>query len=231
MKRFYKQAAAVSGEGGWQVQLDGRPVRTPARAPLLLPTQAAADAVVAEWQDQGEKIDPATMPMTGFANAAIDQIAPRHGSFAQGIARYGESDLLCYRADGPAELVARQAALWDPLLDWARARYDVAFRTTQGIVHVPQPPETLARLSAAVLALDAFTLAGLSTLVTISGSLVCGLVLVEGGADPDALWQAAEIDELWQAELWGEDAEATNRRKLRRVEFDGAVRFCRIVSA
>lgn len=231
MKRFYQQAAAVRSDDGWQVQLDGRPVRTPARAPLLLPTQASADAVVAEWQGQGEKIDPASMPMTGFANAAIDQITPYRARFAEGIARYGESDLLCYRADGPAELVARQAALWDPLLDWARMRYDVAFRTTQGIIHVAQPPETLARLSATVASFDAFALAGLSTLVTLSGSLVCGLALIEGAADPDTIWQSSEIDELWQAEQWGEDAEATNRRNLRRTEFDGAVRFCRIVAA
>src|SRR3546814_9245040 len=129
-----------------------------------------AEAIAEEWRAQGETVDPRSMPFTGLANGAIDQIAPHSGSFAAGIARYAESDLLCYRAEGPAELVAREAAAWDPLLDWAMARYDVAFRVTQGVVPVAQPARTLERLAAAVAAVDPFTLAGLSTLVTRSGS-------------------------------------------------------------
>lgn len=229
MKRFWKQAEAVAQADGWGITLDGRPVRTPAKALLVLPTQAMADAVTAEWNGQKKDVDPAAMPVTGFANAAIDQIAPNIASFATGVAAYGETDLLCYRADAPDALVARQAREWDVLLDWARTRYDIAFRVTQGIVHMPQPPETLARLSGAVAACDPFLLAGLSTLVTISGSLVIGLALIEEAFDAGQLWQAAELDSLWQAEFWGQDEAAEQVRALRRIEFDGAVTFCRMV--
>ncbi|UZW53712.1 ATPase [Sphingobium sp. JS3065] len=226
MKRFYKDVTVVPGETGFELRLDGRPVRTPARAPLALPNARLAEAIAEEWRAQGDMVDPRSMPFTGLANGAIDQIEPHRESFAAGIARYGESDLLCYRAEGPAELVAREAAAWDPLLDWARRRYDVTFRVTQGIIPVDQPAETLERLGGAVAAFDPFTLAGLSTLVTLSGSLVCGLAVVEGGHDGDAIWAAAEIDEAWETEQWGEDAEAAARSARRRDEFAMARAFC-----
>ena len=229
MKRFYKDVAVISGEAAHEIQLDGRPVRTPARAALALPTARLAEAVAEEWRRQGDTVDPRSMPFTGLANGAIDQIAPNRESFAAGIANYGTSDLLCYRAEGPAQLVEREAAAWDPLLDWARRRYDVTFRVTQGIIPVDQPPETLERLDAAVRAFDPFTLAGLSTLVTLSGSLVCGLAIVEGGHDADAIWTASEIDEAWEVEQWGEDAEAAARSARRREEFAMAQRFCELV--
>ena len=230
MKRFYKDVAVISGDAGPEIQLDGRPVRTPARAALALPTARLAEAVAEEWRRQGDTVDPRSMPFTGLANGAIDQIAPNRESFAAGIANYGTSDLLCYRAEGPAELVDREAAAWDPLLDWARRRYDVTFRVTQGIIPVDQPPETLERLDAAVRAFDPFPLAGLSTLVTLSGSLVCGLAIVEGGHDADAIWTASEIDEAWEVEQWGEDAEAAARSARRREEFAMARRFCELVA-
>lgn len=226
MKRFYKDVAVVPMDEGLSILLDGRPVRTPARASLALPTSALADAVAEEWRAQGDEIDPAAMPITGLANAAIDHVATNKADFAAGIARYAQSDLLCYRADGPAALVARQAAAWEPLLEWGRGRYDVAFVVTQGILPVAQPEETLDRLATAVSALDPFTLAGLSALVTLSGSLVCGLAIVEGGYDPAAVWQAAEIDEAWQVEQWGKDAEAAARSVRRAAEFATAARFC-----
>lgn len=226
MKRFYKQASVEPVEGGWRVLLDGRPVRTPARAPLALPTRALADAVAAEWMAQGDEVRPQDMAFTGLANAAIDQVAPNHAAFAAGVARYGASDLLCYRADGPAALVARQAAAWDPLLDWARGRYDVAFAVTSGIIPVAQPDETLERLGQAVAAFDPFILTGLSTLVTLSGSLVCGLAVVEGGHDHARVWAASEIDESWAVEQWGEDAEASARSARRAREFSMARAFC-----
>ena len=229
MKRFYKDVAVISGEAAHEIQLDGRPVRTPARAALALPTARLAEAVAEEWRRQGDTVDPRSMPFTGLANGAIDQIAPNRESFAAGIANYGTSDLLCYRAEGPAQLVEREAAAWDPLLDWARRRYDVTFRVTQGIIPVDQPPETLERLDAAIRAFDPFTLAGLSTLVTLSGSLVCGLAIVEGGHDADAIWTASEIDEAWEVEQWGEDAEAAARSARRREEFAMAQRFCELV--
>ncbi|WP_375194954.1 ATP12 family chaperone protein [Sphingobium sp.] len=226
MKRFYKDVAVVPGAAGFEIQLDGRPVRTPARASLALPNVSLAEAIAGEWRCQGETVDPRSMPFTGLANGAIDQIAPNRESFAEGIARYGTSDLLCYRAEGPAELIAREASAWDPLLDWARHRYDVTFRVTHGIIPVDQPVETLERLAAAVAAFDPFTLAGLSTLVTLSGSLVCGLAIVDGGHDADAIWTASEVDEAWEVEQWGEDAEAAARSALRRNEFAMARDFC-----
>lgn len=226
MKRFYADVAVTQGADGWSVALDGRPVRTPARALLALPNAALGEAVADEWRAQGEEIVPESMPMTGLSNAAIDQIAPRRADFARGIAAYGESDLLCYRAQAPQALVERQVAAWDPLIDWARGRYDVTIRVTQGIIHVAQPPETLARLGAAVAAHDAFVLAGLSTLVSLTGSLICGLALVEGAQDSNGVWVAAELDELWQAEQWGEDAEAAARRDRRHQEFAMSCAFC-----
>ncbi len=228
MKRFYKVADCAPCEGGHGIRLDGRAVRTPARALLALPHLPMAEAVVAEWAAQGEDVDPGSMPMTGFANAAIDQIAPDRATFAAGISAYGESDLLCYRADGPAELVARQAEAWQPLLDWATSRYGGAFAVTQGILHVSQPEATLARLSDTVAQLDPFTLAALSTLVTISGSLVIGLAAVEQAFDLPLLWQAAELDELWQAEQWGDDDEALMRRTRRHADFMTAARFAEL---
>lgn len=231
MKRFYQDAAVVAGESGFEIHLDGRPVRTPAREPLALPTHRLAEAVAEEWRAQGDVVDPRSMPFTGLANGAIDQIAPNRESFAAGIARYAESDLLCYRAEGPTELVVRESAAWDPLLEWAMARYDVAFRVTQGIIPVAQPDETLARLTGVVTAFDSFTLAGLSTLVTLSGSLVCGLAVVEGGHDADLIWTAAEIDEAWEVEQWGEDKEAAARSAQRRHEFAMARAFCETTRA
>lgn len=226
MRRFYTEVAVIAGDGGFEIRLDGRPVRTPAHALLALPNPVLADAVAGEWRAQGEVVDPAAMQFTGLANAAIDHVASDPARFAADVARYGESDLLCYRADGPQELVARQAAAWDPLLEWARARYDVVFRVTQGILPVPQPPETLERLAQVVTALDPFTLAGLSTVVALTGSLVAGLALVEGGHAPDAIWAAAEIDETWQVEQWGEDGEAAVRAARRARDFATSCTFC-----
>ncbi|WP_333571017.1 ATP12 family chaperone protein [Sphingomonas sp.] len=221
MKRFWKTVTIVDGA----IELDGRPVRTPARAALLLPTPQLAEAVAEEWRSVGEELDPRAMPLTGLANAAIDQIAPNPAPFAADLARYGESDLLCYRAELPEPLVERQAAQWDPLLDWARTRYDVHFETTAGIMHRPQPPATIARLQEVVAALDPFRLAAFSPLVTISGSLVAALALLEGAADRETVWRAAQLDEDWQAEQWGEDELATRARDVRRADFDAAARF------
>lgn len=225
MKRFWKTVSIVDGA----IELDGRPVRTPARAALTLPTPQLAEAVAEEWRSVGEELDPRAMPLTGLANAAIDQIAPNPAPFAADLARYGESDLLCYRAELPEPLVERQAAHWDPLLDWARTRYDVHFETTAGIMHRPQPPATIARLQEVVAALDPFRLGALSPLVTISGSLVAALALLEGAADQETVWRAAQLDEDWQAEQWGEDELATRARDVRRADFDAAARFLRLL--
>jgi chaperone required for assembly of F1-ATPase len=221
MKRFWKDVTVENG----QVALDGKPVRTPGRAPLKLPTPALAEAVAEEWRAVGETLDPRAMKLTGLANAAIDKISADPAPFAQGLAAYGESDLLYYRADGPEPLVARQAEAWDPLLDWARRRYDVHFETATGVIHKPQPEATVTRLAEVVDALDAFHIAGLSPVVTVSGSLVGGLALLEGAVGAETLWQAAHVDELWQAEQWGEDMLAVQARDARRADFDEGVRF------
>ena len=222
MKRFWKDVAIDADR---VVTLDGKPVRTPGRRPLALPTDALAEAVADEWRAVGETIDPRTMPLTGLANAATDPIANDPAQFAARLAAYGESDLLCYRADGPPPLVERQAAAWDPLLGWARGRYDVTFAVTTGVMHVAQPDATVTRLHEAVAAYDDFRLAGLSPVVTLTGSLVIGLALIEGEIDADAAWAAAGIDEDWSVEMWGEDWQATQLRELKRKEFGVGVEF------
>jgi chaperone required for assembly of F1-ATPase len=226
MRRFYKQASVTPDLG---IALDGRPVRTPGRLPLLLPNLALAEAIAEEWRTQGDEIMPQAMPLTGLANAAIERIAPDTTAFAAGLAAYGESELLCYRAEGPEALVARQRQVWDPILAWARARYDIGFVLVEGIMHRPQPPETLARLSVALAARNAFELAALSPIVTISGSLVIARAVLEGELDPDAAFDAGHLDELWQAEQWGEDDFARDQRDARRADFLAACGFLRLL--
>lgn len=211
--------------GGHGIALDGRPVRTPGRAPLVAPTPALAEAIADEWRGVGETLDPRAMPLTGLANAAIDRIAPDPAAFARGLSAYAASDLLCYRADTPEPLVERQRAAWDPLLNWARGRYDVHFEVADGVMPTPQPPATLARIAEAVAALDAWQLAGLSPVVTVSGSVVAGLALVEGAATAEQAWAAGQIDEAWQAEQWGDDPLAVQARDAHRRDFDAGARF------
>jgi chaperone required for assembly of F1-ATPase len=225
MRRFYKRAAAAPAAAGVAVLLDGKPVKTPARKALEVPAEELARAICAEWNAQGDKVDPRSMPLTGLANAALDRVAPEREAFAAGLARYGETDLLCYRAEAPNPLVERQAAAWDPILAWARRRYDVDFTVTAGIVHRPQPPATIERLAAATAARDPFRLAAMAPLVTIAGSLLIALALAEGEIGPDQAWQAATVDEAWQAEKWGEDPLATQALENRRREFEAAYRF------
>lgn len=225
MKRFWTTAEAVEAEGGWTVTLDGRAVKTPARAALVVPTKALADAIAAEWDSVEDEIDPRAMPMTGLANAAIDRVAPARDAFAADLARYGENELCCYRADHPDRLCAAQARAWDPLIDWAQQRYDVSFATTTGLMHVAQPPATVARLAAAVAAEDPFALAALSPLVTIGGSLVAALAVREGAVAPEDAYEAVEVDARHQAEQWGADAEAEKRDEARRADFLAAARF------
>jgi len=225
VKRFWTSVTVVSEAGGFGVALDTRPIRTPGRAALAVPTAALAEAIAGEWRDVADVIDPRAMPMTGLANAAIDQIGRDPAAFAQGLARYGESDLLCYRADEPAPLVERQHAAWDPVLDWARARYDIHVAVASGVMHHAQPAATVERLREAVTARDAFTLAGLSHVVTVTGSLVLALALVEGAVSADAAWAAARIDEDWQAEMWGTDELAERATAAHRADFDAGARF------
>jgi chaperone required for assembly of F1-ATPase len=230
VKRFWKAAEVVGEGGGWGIALDGRPVRTPARAALVVPNQALADAIAEEWRSTGEEVDPRAMPLTGLANAAIDRIAPDRAAFSAGLARYAEADLTCYRAEGPRGLVERQQARWDELLAWARRRFDIDFVTTDGLVHVAQPPATIERLAHAVAALDAFHLAGLSPLVTIGGSLIAALAVLEGAMTADHAWDAVSVDEQWQLEQWGADAEAEAALDARRRDFMASARFLVLIA-
>lgn len=225
MKRFYTAAEAVETEEGWGVRLDGRPVRTPAKAPLVVPYRALGLAIVAEWAAQDDMIEPRSMPVTGLANAAIDRLGPHREAFVGELARYAETDLLCYRAEGPDDLIAAQAAAWDPLLDWAGRRYDVGFAVTSGVLHVPQPPATVARLGAALAGRDDFALVAMQPLVTISGSLVIALALAEGAIDAETGWSASQVDEAYQVAHWGDDDLAIAARASRRADFDAAARF------
>ena len=226
MKRFWTE---VTVDAESVVRLDDRPVRTPGRTPLALPTPALAAAVAEEWRAVGETIDPRAMPLTGLANAALDRVAPDPTAFAASLAAYARSDLLCYRAESPAALVAREAAAWDPILAWARERYDVHFETVTGVMHRDQPEATITRLADAVATRAPFQLVALQPIVTISGTLVGALALAEAAIGADALWQAAMVDETWQAEQWGEDALATQARDAKRRDFDAAVRFLSLV--
>ena len=230
MKRFWTSVDLTEADGGFGVALDGRPVRTPGRAMLSLPTRPLAEAVAAEWRAQGEAIDPRSMPFTGLANAAIDRVAADPASFAGTLAGYGESDLLYYRADHPQRLVEKQRAAWDPLLAWARRRFDVDFVTGSGIIHLPQDEATLAQLRHAVAALDPFRLAALSPLVTISGSLVAALAVLEGACPVDEVWQAVTVDDRFQMDEWGADAEAEAALDNRRRDFESAARFVALLA-
>jgi len=225
-KRFWKNAEVVAVGGGFTVHLDGRTIKTPAKALLEVPTRALADLIAAEWQAQGERIAPETMPATRAANAAIDKVRGQFAEVAALVAAYGETDLLCYRAEGPAGLRARQDAAWDPLLNWSADRFGLRWVVVTGVMPQPQPPETLAVLDAHVARLSPFALTAFHDLVAMSGSLVIGLAVTEGRDTPEALWQLSRIDEDWQIEQWGGDDEARALAALRRQSFlDAAVFF------
>ena len=230
-KRFYKEARAAAAEGGFEVRLDGRALRTPAGSRLALPGEPLAAAIAAEWQAQGEKISPETMPLMSLACTAIDRVVARRGEIVAEILRFAETDLLCHRADAPAELVRRQAEAWQPLLDWAAQDLKAPLETTAGILAVEQPPESLAALRRAVEVLDDLTLAALSVAVGAAGSLVIGLALLRGRLDPEAAFEAAELDASYQIELWGEDPEATRRRAVCRADLFAAARFVGLLAA
>jgi len=227
-KRFWQNARVEPCDGGFTVRLDARPVRTPAKAALVVPSLTMASAIAAEWQAQQGTIKPETMPVTRSANAALDKIAPQFAEVAGLIAAYGASDLLCYRATGPAGLVARQAAAWDPMLAWAAEALAAPLAVTAGVTPITQPAASLARLTAKVHACTPVELAALHDLVMISGSLVLGLAVTHGHADARTIWQLSRIDEDWQIEQWGQDHEAGESAALRRAALIHAERFHRL---
>ena len=224
-RRFWKDASTAESEGGFAVTLDGRTAKTPAGAPLVVPTRALAEAIAAEWAAQEKEIDPAAMPATRAANAAIDLVAGRRAEVAAAIAAYADSDMLCYRAEEPEELAARQAEAWDPLLDWAASALGARLRHFRGVVHRPQDPAATARLAKMVAAMGPFELVAFQALVELSGSLVIGFAAITGAWDAGALWTLSRIDEAWQEERWGADGEAAARASAREADFQAAMAF------
>lgn len=207
-RRFWTTTAVEPVGDGWQLRLDDRALRTPGKLPLLLPTQALAQAVAEEWEAQQDVIAPATMPLTRAANSAVERVAPQFAQVAGMLAEYGGTDLLCYRAVHPAELAAQQAAQWDPLLDWAAQELGAALRVTQGVIPVAQDPGALARLRARLDALSPWQLTAVHDLVTLPGSLVLGLAVLHGRLDAAAAHALSRLDDEHQAALWGRDPEA-----------------------
>ncbi|MEX0969918.1 MAG: ATP12 family protein [Paracoccaceae bacterium] len=224
MAQFNKkvwQTVSVQPEGcSFAVYLDKRGLMTPGRAPLHLPTESFARGIAAEWDSVTDKVNPAEMPLTRAANSAIDKVTPQHKAVADMLTEYGGTDLLCYRAETPAELVAHQAEHWDEHLAWVAQEFGAALKTQAGVMPIAQPQDSLAQLGAAVAACDAFFLTALHDLVTISGSLVLGLAVLRGRLNADEAFDLSRLDAAWQAELWGEDDEAqraaaNHRRDMR----------------
>ncbi|WP_027257373.1 ATP12 family chaperone protein [Leisingera aquimarina] len=224
-KRFWKDVTVAQTEDGFAVELDGRRVKTPAKAPLAVPTRAMGDAIAAEWDAQTESVDPGTMPCTRSANAAIDKVTHQHSEVAAMLAEYGDSDLLCYRADAPVELTLRQAQEWDPALDWAAGALGVRLQPRTGILHQPQETAALSALADKVHAMTAFQLAAFHDLVGISGSLILGFAAAQGWRSADEIWKLSRLDERWQEEQWGVDEDAQAAAEVKRQEFLHAKRF------
>ena len=212
-------------EPAFRILLDGKPIRTPAKAELAVPTQALADAIAAEWAAQGDHIDAATMPLTRLANSAIDGVAPRLAQVRADIVAFAGNDLLCYRADGPEPLVQGQSAQWDPILGWSRKALGVRFEVATGLMPIPQPEQATAAVAASLDGLDAFRLAALHVMTTLMGSALLALAHARGLLTAEAAWAAAHVDEDFQISQWGEDAEAAARRGRRWAEMRAASRM------
>lgn len=227
MKRFWSDVAVADRDGGWRVLLDGRPIRTQGGNAQIVPSAPLAKLLANEWAAQGETVDPAGFPMRDMADYAIDMVAPDKAAIVAKLLRYAESDTLCYRADPDEPLHRRQWDVWEPIVTRFEAREGVRMERASGIVHKPQPPATLATLRARLEGLDPFTLASLEVLTSLSASLCIGLSVLEPGADADALWAAAELEETWQAELWGVEPLAQERRDRRKADFIRAEQFAR----
>lgn len=224
-KRFYKDATVETDGTGFSVRLDGRPIRTPSKRPFILPTDAMAKAVAAEWRAQDKVIDPRTMPWTRSANSAIDKVAQMRDEVAAHLAGYAETDLLYYRAEKPEALIERQALAWDPILDWAARRFDLRFRTVAGVMPVEQGAEVQARLKRTMEPMSEFQLTGFHDLVALSGSFLIALAAIDRPDQVATLWQISRIDEDWQAEQWGVDEEAAEVASRKRSDFLNAMEF------
>jgi chaperone required for assembly of F1-ATPase len=229
-KRFYQTVSLAGAPPAVRVLLDGKPMRTPAKRELALPSRALAEAVAAEWAAQGERIDPSTMPLTRLVNSALDGVSGREAEVRAEIAKYAASDLLCYWAEAPSELVRLQAEAWDPVLAWARAELGVDLIRTEGILHVHQAPGALAAVEGALANLDPLALAAHHVITTLTGSAVLALAHARGHMTAEEAWRAAHIDEDWQISQWGEDAEAKVRRARRWIEMQAASRLLMLLA-
>jgi chaperone required for assembly of F1-ATPase len=231
MKRFYREARMSERGGGFAIELDGKTLQTPGKRPLLVASRALAEAIAAEWQGQGVTVSPLTLPLTRLVSTAIDRVGPRRQEVIAEIAKYATTDLLCYRAAEPPELSERQRRLWQPLLDWATERYDAALAVTEGISPVPQAPPALAAIERAVAAHDEILLAALHLATASCGSVVLGLALLAERITPEEAFAAAQLDETYQIERWGEDTEQTQRRAALKDDIALAARFAALLRA
>lgn len=218
-KKFWKVSTVKETENGWAVLLDGRSLKTPAKTSVLVPNQAIAEAIAGEWDAQEEEIDPLSMPVTRWANAALDKVALQHAEVADMLADYGSTDLLCYRAENPRELVDRQAQLWDPILTWAERTLDARLVPVSGVMFQAQDEAALQRLKTRVHGFSNFELAAFHDLVSISGSLILGFATTLELRRPEELWQLSRVDEDWQEEQWGEDEDATALAETKKIAF------------
>lgn len=225
IKRFYKQAAVAAGGGGFAVLLDGRSVKTPKGAALLVDSERLAQAIAEEWNGQGESVDPASMPMMQLAATALDRVGAERPAMHDNLMRYCATDLLCYRAQHPSDLVRRQQECWQPVVDWATLFFDAPLQVTEGLSPVEQPGQAAQALSSYLERLDAWRFTALAVAVAATGSLLLGLALLEGFRDAKALVEASQLDELHQQELWGADEEAKARLQDLAYDIRAAERF------
>lgn len=228
MKRFYREVTVVEAGAGFGVHLDGRAIKTVSARPQVVPTRALAEVLAQEWAEQGDEIDVARFLFRDMADYAIDVVSPDPAAAIESLLPYAATDTLCYRAEPDEPFAARQRLMWEPLLAGAEARLGVRFVRISGVMHKPQPPETLARLRDELATLDAFALAALRNTAGLAASLVIGLAALDPQADIDALWDAANLEEDWQAELWGKDWEAAELRAKRAAAFAAAARFAQL---
>jgi chaperone required for assembly of F1-ATPase len=229
MKRRYTEAGIVAAGDLFAIALDGKTIRTPAKRDLVVPTRALAAAIAAEWQAQGDEVKPHTMPLTRLASTAIDLVAQRREQVVEEIVAYAGSDLLCYRAEQPPELIAREHAAWQPLVDWATLRYDAPLIVTSGILPVRQLPETMRAFAAAVEEYDHLLLTALHAITTVAGSLVIALAVLDGRIDAAEAFAAAQLDETFEIEKWGEDEEQSERRAALRDDIAAAAQFAALL--
>jgi chaperone required for assembly of F1-ATPase len=229
MKRVYREVRVAPAGDGWSISLDARTLQTPARAPLLLPRRGLAEAIAAEWDAQTEKVVPATMPLMRLAATAIDRTVVQHRQVLDEVVGYAETDLVCYRAERPPELVARQSAAWQPLVDWVTLRFDAPLLVTTGVVPKAQPAGAIAAIRAAIEPLGSFELTALHSATTTCGSVAIGLALAERQLDAEGAWRASQLDETFQIEQWGEDAEAAARRAALKQDILATARFMELL--